>query len=352
MNSNETDSQADSGAPAIEPGSEAAAPKRKRAPAKSKVAVSADSAPAAVEAAAEAAPVKTRAPRKTAAKKAAEAVLEVSGEAPAVAAPLEPEAAEAAAPKRRAPRKTAAAKSAEASPEAAAPEAAAAPAEAAPAPAARKPVFTLAPDVESAPAAEPVAEAAEAGSSEDAGDSAEGGERGGRNRNRRRGRKDRGDRAERPEGAVAAEGGERPLRVAVQAVAPAPEVLAAVGERFAEVLAGEFDGSDEGELPEATAAVEDEEEVDTKRVLAAEPDAPKLQKVLAQAGIGSRRDIEDMIADGKIEVNGEVAHIGQRISFGDQVRVAGKPIRVRISPPAPRILAYHKPAGEVVTFND
>ncbi|PND37521.1 23S rRNA pseudouridylate synthase B [Paucibacter aquatile] len=357
MNSNETDSQADSGAPALEPGSEAAAPKRKRAPAKSKAAVSADSAPAAVEAAAEAAPVKTRAPRKTAAKKAAEAVLELSGEASAsvaapAAAPFEPEAAEAAAPKRRAPRKTAAAKSAEASPEAAAPEAAPAPAEAAPAPAARKPVFTLAPDAESAPAAEPVAEAAEAGSGEDTGDSAEGGERGGRNRNRRRGRKDRGDRAERPEGAVAAEGGERPLRVAVQAVAPAPEVLAAVGERFAEVLAGEFDGSDEGELPDATAAVEDEEEVDTKRVLAAEPDAPKLQKVLAQAGIGSRRDIEDMIADGKIEVNGEVAHIGQRISFGDQVRVAGKPIRVRISPPAPRILAYHKPAGEVVTFND
>jgi len=355
MNSNETDSQADSGAPAIEPGSEAAAPKRKRASAKSKVAVSADSAPAAVEAAAEAAPVKTRAPRKTAAKKAAEAVLELSGQAAApAAAPFEPEAAEAAAPKRRAPRKTAAAKSAEASPEAAAPEAAAAPAEAAPAPAARKPVFTLAPDAESAPAAEPVAEAAEAGSGEDAGDSAEGGERGGRNRNRRRGRKDRGERAERPEGAVAAEGGERPLRVAVQAVAPAPEVLAAVGERFAEVLAGEFDGSDEGELPDAmaAAAVEDEEEVDTKRVLAAEPDAPKLQKVLAQAGIGSRRDIEDMIADGKIEVNGEVAHIGQRISFGDQVRVAGKPIRVRISPPAPRILAYHKPAGEVVTFND
>ncbi|WP_415840447.1 pseudouridine synthase [Roseateles saccharophilus] len=74
--------------------------------------------------------------------------------------------------------------------------------------------------------------------------------------------------------------------------------------------------------------------------------------MLAQAGVGSRRDIEDWIAEGKIEVNGEVAHVGQRISFGDRVRVNGKEVRVRISPPNPRILAYHKPTGEVSTFND
>ena len=95
----------------------------------------------------------------------------------------------------------------------------------------------------------------------------------------------------------------------------------------------------------------DEAEV-TKRVLRPEPDAPKLQKVLAQAGVGSRRDIEQMIEDGRIEVNGQAAHIGQRISFGDQVRVAGKPIKVRIAPPPARILAYHKPVGEVVTHDD
>ncbi|MBI3346010.1 MAG: pseudouridine synthase, partial [Burkholderiales bacterium] len=102
------------------------------------------------------------------------------------------------------------------------------------------------------------------------------------------------------------------------------------------------------------AAVDEGEEAEgeTKRVLAADADAPKLQKVLAQAGIGSRRDIEDWIAEGKIEVNGEVAHVGQRISFGDRVRVNGKDVRVRISPPNPRILAYHKPTGEVSTFND
>ena len=87
-------------------------------------------------------------------------------------------------------------------------------------------------------------------------------------------------------------------------------------------------------------------------MLPPEPDAPKLHKVLAQAGIGSRRDMEQLIVDGRITVNGEPAHIGQRISFGDQIKVDGKPIRVRIAPPPARVIAYHKPVGEVVTHDD
>ena len=74
--------------------------------------------------------------------------------------------------------------------------------------------------------------------------------------------------------------------------------------------------------------------------------------MLAQAGIGSRRDMEELILDGRITVNGEPAHIGQRISFGDQVKVGGKPVRLRIVPPPPRIIAYHKPVGEIVTHDD
>ncbi|HEY2976579.1 MAG TPA: pseudouridine synthase, partial [Burkholderiaceae bacterium] len=89
-----------------------------------------------------------------------------------------------------------------------------------------------------------------------------------------------------------------------------------------------------------------------KRVLAAMPNAPKLHKVLAQAGIGSRRDMEQLIADGQITVNGQPAHIGQRIAAGDQIQVAGQPVRLRIMPPAARVLAYHKPAGEIVTHGD
>ena len=113
------------------------------------------------------------------------------------------------------------------------------------------------------------------------------------------------------------------------------------------MISGDFDK----EREEAEEAATEEGGV-YKRVLLPEPDAPKLQKVLAQAGVGSRRDIEQMIEDGRIEVNDQVAHIGQRISFGDRIKVAGRPIKVRIAPPAARILAYHKPTGEVVTHDD
>ncbi len=135
---------------------------------------------------------------------------------------------------------------------------------------------------------------------------------------------------------------EGPLPRHLQPVEPVAPVEA--GEVFAQVLSGEFD--------EAVAEVEVAAEEPGKRILAPEPDAPKLHKVLAQAGVGSRRDMEDLIADGKITVNGEPAHTGQRISFGDRVEVNGKPVRLRIVPPPARIIAYHKPAGEIVTHDD
>ena len=89
-----------------------------------------------------------------------------------------------------------------------------------------------------------------------------------------------------------------------------------------------------------------------KRVLAPQPESPKLHKVLAQAGLGSRLEMEQLILQGRISVNAEPAHIGQRVQFGDSVKVNGKPIRVRIDPPPPRVIAYHKPSGEVVTHDD
>jgi 23S rRNA pseudouridine2605 synthase len=117
-----------------------------------------------------------------------------------------------------------------------------------------------------------------------------------------------------------------------------------VSDTFAGVLSGDFDI--DAEIVEGVNAIP------AKRVLAAEPDAPKLHKVLAQSGIGSRRDMEQLITDGKVLVNGEVAHTGQRISFGDEVRVAGRVVKLRIAPPPARVIAYHKPAGEVVTMDD
>ena len=173
-------------------------------------------------------------------------------------------------------------------------------------------------------------------------------------RGRRRGRRDRGE-PRAPQGDDAARG---PRPNALPVVAPVQ-----AGERFAQVLSGEFDAGVEPEPePEVEAAAElgelgelgegaDAVEVH-KRVLLPEAEAPKLHKVLAQSGIGSRRDMEDLIQDGHVSVNGETAHVGQRVSFGDQVRVNGKPVRLRIVPPPPRIIAYHKPVGEIVSNDD
>ena len=89
-----------------------------------------------------------------------------------------------------------------------------------------------------------------------------------------------------------------------------------------------------------------------KRVLSPQTDAPKLHKVLAQAGLGSRLEMERLIADGRITVNHSPAHVGQRISHGDTIRIDGRPVRLRVDAATPRVLVYHKPAGEVVTHDD
>lgn len=115
----------------------------------------------------------------------------------------------------------------------------------------------------------------------------------------------------------------------------------ATGISFEQVLSGEFDA--QADQPDAAEA---------KRVLPPQADSPKLHKVLAQAGMGSRLEMEKLILEGHISVNGEPAHVGQRIQLGDNIKVNGKPVRVRLTPQPPRVLAYHKPAGEVVTHDD
>ena len=139
-----------------------------------------------------------------------------------------------------------------------------------------------------------------------------------------------------PEDAVLEFPGQEPLPVdstAVPVSDPSP---------FLDIISGQFDAEDVGELEEAP----------PKRVLAPQAETPKLHKVLAQSGMGSRLEMEQLILEGRISVNNEPAHIGQRIQFGDTIKVNGKPIRFRIEPPAARVIAYHKPAGEVVTHDD
>ncbi|OZI71146.1 23S rRNA pseudouridine(2605) synthase RluB [Bordetella genomosp. 12] len=79
---------------------------------------------------------------------------------------------------------------------------------------------------------------------------------------------------------------------------------------------------------------------------------PKLHKVLADAGVGSRREMEELIVAGRVSVNGEPAHIGQRVAANDQVRVNGKPIARPNAKKPPRVILYHKPAGEIVSHDD
>ncbi len=201
-------------------------------------------------------------------------------------------------------------------------------------------------------------------------------------RNRRRGRKGRvprdddGAASAGPDGVV----GERASRGPGGSGQALPLAMPDASDLFETVTSGAFDSDTAStevldiELPEAVTAHDagsgeaapgapgpqaaEAEPADAaaqelpKRVLLPDAEAPKLQKVLAQAGVGSRRDLEQMIIDQRVTVNGEPAHTGQRVSWGDRVAVDGKPVRVRIAPLPARVIAYHKPAGEVVSHDD
>jgi 23S rRNA pseudouridine2605 synthase len=78
----------------------------------------------------------------------------------------------------------------------------------------------------------------------------------------------------------------------------------------------------------------------------------KLQKVLAQAGFGSRRMMEEWIAAGRVSVNGEPASLGMRVVTGDLVKAERRTIRVGERDPVARVLLYHKPEGEIVSRDD
>ncbi|KZZ44351.1 23S rRNA pseudouridylate synthase B [Thalassolituus sp. HI0120] len=78
----------------------------------------------------------------------------------------------------------------------------------------------------------------------------------------------------------------------------------------------------------------------------------RIQKLLAQAGVASRREAERWIAEGKVTVNGEKATLGDRAHRLDDVRVSGRPIKLEEVGRTRRVLAYNKPVGEVCSRND
>ena len=81
--------------------------------------------------------------------------------------------------------------------------------------------------------------------------------------------------------------------------------------------------------------------------------AERIQKVLARAGLGSRRQIEGWISEGRIAVNGKRAGLGDKVGPKDRLELDGKPLLLNAAPAQPsRVLAYHKPAGEICTRSD
>jgi 23S rRNA pseudouridine2605 synthase len=82
-------------------------------------------------------------------------------------------------------------------------------------------------------------------------------------------------------------------------------------------------------------------------------DGVRLQKVLANAGMGSRREIETWIAAGRIRVNGRIAVLGDRVDPSDRIQIGGRVIqRGRLAPAPRKVLVYNKPEGELVTRFD
>ncbi len=83
------------------------------------------------------------------------------------------------------------------------------------------------------------------------------------------------------------------------------------------------------------------------------PEGERLQKLLANAGLGSRRQVEQWIREGRVEVNGRVARLGDRAGPDDRIRVDGRPVsRRRLAAGERFVILYNKPEGEVVTRSD
>ncbi len=79
----------------------------------------------------------------------------------------------------------------------------------------------------------------------------------------------------------------------------------------------------------------------------------RLHKVLARAGLGSRRKMEEWIKEGRVSINGKIATIGESVTRDDKVRVDGHVIQSdRLFQKSIRIIGYHKPVGEICSRSD
>lgn len=82
-------------------------------------------------------------------------------------------------------------------------------------------------------------------------------------------------------------------------------------------------------------------------------DTEKLQKVLARLGLGSRRELETWIADGRVSLDGKVAKLGDRVNGSEKIRVDGELLRINLNQKRKtKVLVYNKPEGEICTARD
>src|SRR5262252_4019459 len=79
----------------------------------------------------------------------------------------------------------------------------------------------------------------------------------------------------------------------------------------------------------------------------------RLQKLLAEAGLGSRRTVEEWIRAGRLTIGARTAKLGDRATATDEIRLDGRPLRLGLPRESPgEVLLYYKPLGEVTTRSD
>ncbi|WP_035055532.1 23S rRNA pseudouridine(2605) synthase RluB [Andreprevotia chitinilytica] len=104
--------------------------------------------------------------------------------------------------------------------------------------------------------------------------------------------------------------------------------------------------------PDSQKVVAIQKQLRAKRLTSDQVGEERLQKALAFSGIGSRREMEEWIAAGRVTVDGKVAELGAKIKPGDDVRIDGKRIPLKWQDRLPRVVLYHKQEGELVTRDD
>lgn len=98
--------------------------------------------------------------------------------------------------------------------------------------------------------------------------------------------------------------------------------------------------------------IERSQDLKDRRIDLSRAEPVRLQKALAASGVGSRREMEEWIANGWVTVNGRVAGLGDKVMPDDQVLVKGSVIKLKWADRLPRIILYYKQEGEIVSRDD